>query len=555
MDKPIGYEISIQINNNKIIKSYQEQKAKFIVAKESALQYIDRYNAALETLEKENDSLKTSLITFLKGKNKEIKARKGTLEDAIVQNMKLLSDCKGTLNKIEQNIEEIDRRIASFENRKIFTGDGIKFDGDVVTITDQKIESNVPLTDEEVIVHCTNFFPKNKTILNNYDGNKYVKTTASYDGVCKEVDVLSHRHSVHFARNGVVESTGDGYGTWEQPKYIIIEPFEPHKNQFVGLGYNDSWTHGSVKFEGKPIMLVREDAYNEIPLEEHNNYTIMKYNGNYVECARNALKTLGIKEHYLDPNGPEHSNSYDMAVEKNLDTRNVAINYIKDNVWNGKDKIVLNEEELHDLYEVTKELKNISGHEYGKYKLVSKLDEEIWLKNYNRRLVDDVSKETNMDENFVSFLISYGIEKCDNGYTFKSDEELYQVLNQMLEAVKNGISIPEFFHIDDFIETYNNYLNRDIKENIVDTNLTCQELYKFKNHASAKAFASISRPIEYARFALTEQGCHLDFYVQDGDEWKKTQKYIVANNAKELNDSINNYLETLKETLDNNKHI
>ena len=83
------------------------------------------------------------------------------------------------------------------------------------------------------MVHLTDFFPKNHRILSTYDGNKISskdkegnEIVVSLNGNKKSVIVPSHRHTVHFTLNTVVEQAKDGAGDWSDCPIAVIEPFK-----------------------------------------------------------------------------------------------------------------------------------------------------------------------------------------------------------------------------------------------------------------------------------------------------------------------------------------
>ena len=101
----------------------------------------------------------------------------------------------------------------------------------------------VDKNDDEYIFHRTDFFPKNGIILCNYDGNKtYPQVKVHFNGIEKNCNSISHRHTVHFTVNHVVQDTSLGEGVWSKKKYTIIEPKKEHDNQYIIPSFSDLFT-------------------------------------------------------------------------------------------------------------------------------------------------------------------------------------------------------------------------------------------------------------------------------------------------------------------------
>ena len=326
----------------------------------------------------------------------------------------MIADLKEKLESLEQSIssetqqkQEVDASLeiitnTMLEQKQQYTTDlpdSVSIIDDVILINDQPITVDMPIDEsQDVLVHCTDFFPKNKTILSNYDGNKPFTYSLTYQGVTKQVQYISHRHTLHFVQNNTVESTPDGFGTWEQPKYIIIEPTNRLKDQIIASNAAESWTYGSVALGEKPILLVRKDAYDDIPKEELSNFNVMMYEGDYAKCTRTALRLCGVKiKERTDSAG--HSNSLEMAVEASLEFRHMATNYIKDNSWDGKSDISLTEEELFALYEMSIDIchKAYAGA----------------TKACGASSIPTLKKLTGVPNDFAKFMISLGIKKTE----------------------------------------------------------------------------------------------------------------------------------------------
>lgn len=163
--------------------------------------------------------------------------------------------------------------------------------------------------DDFVMVHSTDFFPKDGKILTCYDGNKTGKTLIEYKGVVKEVQVLIHRHTVHFTLNSMVQNVAGGFGAWNNQNFIIVEPFASHKEQFKNIYPSDSFTWGSVQLQ-KPYYLIREDAISQLPVPiSELDGNIVLYRGDARCCLNNFLDMLGYPLMSGDANYAAHRNS------------------------------------------------------------------------------------------------------------------------------------------------------------------------------------------------------------------------------------------------------
>ena len=318
----------------------------------------------------------------------------------------------------KENVRKMKEEINKLESQKkdISISDSISYDNKTLIISDS---DEIPLrknaSNDKVMVHCTNFFPKNKTILCDYDGNKKGIVDFEYNGINKEVESLCHRHTVHFTINSVVRTTGATQvagGIWEQPKFIIVEPLEEHKNQFISRldGYSDEFTYGSVKLGDKPLLLVREDSYDEIPKDEVENYNVLKYKGNYISCVNNLLHLLGYKLTYGDANTAEHKYSDAGQTEEILDQRNLIINYVLDNSYDGKSDINFSISDLSEMYNIYKEKIDHYTNIIPLYDVYSYISEEIKI-----------------PKDFVKFCLNLGFYEEKDMIKMYDDDKMYNL--------------------------------------------------------------------------------------------------------------------------------
>lgn len=452
------------IKQLKIHKRLEELKPKY--NKEYYISSTDYISSLKEDIRIKEEELKKMSSFFKKIKYRsEIKRIKSEIEmhrSSLEQNIK--KD-----NERKQNIEKMKEEINKLESQKkdISISDSISYDNKTIIISDS---DEIPLgenaSNDKVMIHCTNFFPKNKTILCDYDGNKKGIVDFEYNGINKKVESLCHRHTVHFTINSVVrttEATRVAGGVWEQPKFIIIEPLEEHKKQFIsGLdGFSDEFTYGSVKLGDKPLLLVREDSYDEIPKDEVDNYNVLKYKGNYISCVNNLLNLLGYKLTYGDANTAGHKYSDAGQTEEILDQRNLIINYVLDNSYDGKSDINFSISNLSEMYNIYKE----------DIKYYTNLIPYDSIYHY-------ISEEIKIPVDFVNFCLNLGFYKDKDVIKMYDDDKMYnlrkcyhdycdryEVINNYREqctSIKNCINYSQISDVYlDYLKYQKNILNNN----------------------------------------------------------------------------------------------
>lgn len=472
-------------------------------------------------------------------------------------------ECQQNLTVIEDTIKAIEEEISKQESMiKMSLPAALRVEDDCLTITDEPVfESDGIYTADEVMVHCTDFFPKNKTILSCYDGDKKAETLVSYKGVTKKIRALAHRHTCHFTINNIVESTGDGKGTWKQMPYVIIEPLEIHREQFKSISPSDSWTYGSVQLGENPILLVREDMYSQIPPEELSKFTVIKYRGNCTKCVENLFKILKIKTYETDANSAAHNYSLEKALESSLIHRDLAINYIKNNSWDGKSPITLTEEELFEVYSIL-DKDCLNG-------IYAQIDWGLYS--------NEVKKYTQIDSDFIIFMIGCGILKINSyTYTVKPDYMVYSKFYELTQKLRASDLKAQLFvefcnlngDIKVIFERYKNYVAKDNQISYDVYSMSCDELFKFENFQAAKIILEDLKQICCeipCDIGLTEKGCDFVFTLSpneydyssieslgmnlklNGDMYKCTQS-VEAKTGKELLAKAQCLIELLKST-------
>ena len=467
--------MTINFNQEEYIKQLEIQKK---LEDLKTVNLVDIYESQINEIKKEIDNLKRELKkknTFIGrlGNPRKISRLRRELEskqEALVEKEK---EHDNFVQKANETKEEIAR--LESEKKEIFISDAVSYDDKGLIISDKiRIVPGEKHTDNKVMVHSTDFFPKNKTISCAYDGNRRHTKDISLNGENKQVDFLDHRHTVHFTINSVVVKTGMtevAGGKWDQPKFIIIEPLDNHREQFISdlVSNSDEYTYGSVKLGEKPILLVREDSYNDIPKEEIPNYNIIRYSGNYITCVNNLLLMLGYKLTYGDANNPSHAHSYAKLAENLLNERNIVINYALDNVYDGKADMDFSMEQLNKIYN---SYQSVDVHERF-------FDIYFDISDFYH----DVSEKINVPEEFVRFCIDYRFYKDGDKYKMENDDRTYNMIktyNKLYEKIKNkyknsGVDLnkafideTDFSYIKDiYIDYLKNQKNQIINNEII----------------------------------------------------------------------------------------
>lgn len=340
----------------------------------------------------------------------------------------------------------------------------------LLTITNESSKNikNIDFSDSpsELMVHVTDYYPRNKTILTNYDGEKRGTFRIEKNGVCKECEALSHRNTVHFTINNVVRATTDGAGSWEQPKYVIIEPMHLHTDVIAYINPSDSWTHGSLKLSDQAILLVNEEYIDELPEEAYKDYKVILYRGNYASCIQQAILSLNGKLYPTERNAASHAHSIEKKSEGALDSRNLLINYIRNNSYKGKEPISIKEEEISILYDLMIQNPGTIPNIDEFYKLV---------------------KKYNTDENTLKFYYLFGfMRNMNKTFSLKNDKKMYDLFCnpesvdiEELDAIRQILKREEDKKHD---KEEDNNLHQKLSE------LTIADLYKFENQSYAEYF-------------------------------------------------------------------
>lgn len=469
-------------NPKEIIKGYEELYQKRIMLDNITKEDIEigkkeiTLNTQISFLNRKLNELNkkcNELNNFSKKVLHPLKTRKekGKIEEEIENIKKQLQETQEKLKQLRKRSNEISTKSKELEKDLTMLPECFTIGKKgLLTITNESSKNikNIDFSDSpsELMVHVTDYYPRNKTILTNYDGEKRGTVKIQKNGVCKECEALSHRNTVHFTINNVVTATGDGAGSWEQPKYVIIEPMHLHTDVIAFVNPSDSWTHGSLKLSNQSILLVNDEYIDELPEEAYKDYKVILYRGNYANCIQQAILSISGKLYPTDERDPVHAHSIERKSEKSLNYRNLLINYIRNNSYKGKEPISIKEEEIPILYELMIQNPRSKPNIDEFYKLVKKYD---------------------TDENTLEFYYLFGfMRNINKTFSLKNDKEMYDLFcNPESVDIKELNAISQILRREQDKEQNkedNNNLYQKLSE------LTIADLYKFENQSYAECF-------------------------------------------------------------------
>jgi low affinity Fe/Cu permease len=355
-------------------------------------------------------------------------------------------------------------------------------DGNLV-ITDKSNEElqKFDLSNEEfenepnkILVHVTNFFPKNHTILNQYSANVVSRTTVKYNGIDRYVPCLLHRHTTHFTVNTVVSSS-HGYGNWDDCRFVIIDGYKEHENELHG-SKNDAWIIDNVKLSKNATILVNINDKEKLKNENLEDYNIIYYNGERDKCFDNYLRLNQYKKIENESTDKSHSKSISLWQERMCNKRDAILNFISNNKYLSRDIPIITQEEAILFFDVL--LQNVSFTEYKEF--LQQLPERY-------RSYDDT-------QGAVEELIQLGFHKTsDNMYTFDSDEKIRENIQKYRECQSNKVLInfADTESIDELLKLHPQFIKRkNEKQALPEPDITqvfqmkLSDIYKFENMSS-----------------------------------------------------------------------
>lgn len=382
-------------------------------------------NINLKKLKKELEKAYDRYYEYEENTKKELESRKKALEK--------------TYNEYEEVPEYIEIK-----------------DGNLV-ITDKSNEelpkfnlSNEKFKNEpnKILVHVTNFFPKNHTILNQYSANAIGRNEVKYNGFDEKVPCISHRHTTHFTVNTVVSS--HGYGNWDDCRFVIIDGYKEHENELHG-SKNDTWIFDNVNLSKNATILVNINDKEKLKNENLEDYNIIYYDGERDKCFDNYLRLNQYKKIAREARDTCHFYSISKQQENMCNKRDAILNFISNNKYLSQDIPVITQEEAILFFDVL--LQNVS--------VVVNTDDGILQQ------LPEKYRSHDMNQNAVEKLIQLGFHKTsDNMYTFDSDEKIRENIQKYQECrdTKTLINFADTESIDELLKLHPQYMENKRKE-------------------------------------------------------------------------------------------
>ncbi len=307
------------------------------------------------------------------------------------------------------------------------------------------------------MVHLTDFFPKGHRILSTYDGNKiYDKNLLGEEIIVrlgeesKSVVVPSHRNTCHFTLNTVVEATKDGAGDWSECSMAVIEPFQEHQAQFLTYGAGDSFTWGSVDLSSDAVIIVKREALEQIPEEERESWHIIVSDEvDIAKAVRTYLQEKNIPMvQYVDEAGHQMGEEY--LLEDNLQKRDKAINFVRNNTFDGKSPITLSTEELAQILNIQNDGQNRPA--------------SIRPETHSYLTIPEGCMAPIQ---FYDLMIANGFTMNENGdIVLKSYKEIYDQMIALRQSEKQDVL--ENAKIETIYTTYMEYINEKSSEELTE---------------------------------------------------------------------------------------
>lgn len=241
---------------------------------------------------------------------KRIEAEKQERENYVQEQQNALEQAKKTVVTLEENLETIRKshgqaykRMCDLDRKPdVVRGKAaeqlranLQYDENGVLVLDdsnpEQIQSGINLKfDKEnislsqiALVHATNYFPHNHTIKTSRDSNV----------MSSENNAYVQRNTIHFALNGKVSS--HAYGSWDDCKFIIIEPMEQQMGVLSNVRPEDTWSQGTVHLSEKAVILINENEYEGLDPKVLEDYNVVKFNGDSEVVTEKMLLLLGYQ--------------------------------------------------------------------------------------------------------------------------------------------------------------------------------------------------------------------------------------------------------------------
>ena len=365
------------------------------------------------------------------------------------------------------------------------------------TVDSKKIPSS-----QKVFVHCTDFFPHSGEIVSSYDGEKIVEGQLEYHGVVKKLSTILNRHEVHVTQNNRVESTGDGLGNWDSVKFIVVDNYEGIEDDIESGDPSDSWTKGTnIKLSPKAVVLVREDALDEISPEDRENLKIVLYRGKPTRCLRNFLIENGYSIAATNSGYTGHRYDLRSKVERTENIRNMAIHFVTNEPVLTQGRPVVDESQIGAIADVY---------------ISSKVDEEaqeFFRQDEKSTAIDFYMEKCGLAPEdrkalieVLNFVVLTGLKKTDDGksYTFKSSEEIMDEIKYYSYRM-NEMSSPIISHASPelVLEVFRQRQKAQMKYSQLEApsiesvqEMSTSELFDFKNQKAAEVASKYYKGID-----------------------------------------------------------
>ncbi|MFI3307358.1 MAG: hypothetical protein R3Y21_02205 [Mycoplasmatota bacterium] len=446
------------------------------------------------------------------------------------------------------NINDLKRKIQNKENVSneilevaTINQDGFLVVSDAINLNEKihQLPKETPDV-EKILVHATNFYPKDKKILSRYDANVvYNIDELLIDKTPIRIEVKSQRRTVHFSVNSSVESTNNSlYGSWDMMKFIILEPYALHKKEIVGGSMNDTFTK-STTLSDQAVLIIREDELSNLTEEQKEEFDIVLYKGqDFSVCVNNVIKMLDYPVHKRYHDDVIHAVSKEGDIENKLDNQELFMGFIK---FYGK-SIGRNEE--FDL-DVLKELYLIY------YSWTSRIDymalevdinsEIQWKKFKDFYCHNAIYKK---DENEFKFM-DYDELTMKNYLGYENSGKLYENMMQIFEDMskttkkeeKADVEIPVLLEYDinemNFFEATN---NKDYKRRLEG------ELHKLIFDYS---FTNLSFGVNDSevKLTVTTNISDVEGFIQSAQNTLMYKKNLIINNKKIYVDDFGEFIQ------------
>ena len=215
------------------------------------------------------------------------------------------------------------------------------------------------------LVHATNYFPHNHTI----------KTSRDSDVMSSDNNAYVQRNTIHFALNGKVSS--HAFGSWDDSKFIIIEPMEQQMGVLTNVRPEDTWSQGTVHLSEKAVILINEKEYDTMDTQTLEDYNVVKFRGDSKVATEKMLLLLGYQpqdigmwnwqrcsgdyenellqhvwEHYPEVSTTQHWGTQEANIEKATIERDKMLSEIRGGaVIDSRNGMVITPEEAVKMYE------------------------------------------------------------------------------------------------------------------------------------------------------------------------------------------------------------